>query len=211
MTWEPLPSSSSSKSSSSRLTNHGTSERSTELLATTGDALRVWEVETSADGFGDDELGSEDDEDGDRFGYRRDRGRVGKVGGEGQKVRLRERSKLTNVSPSYFHRLLRPSRTDKKILVDLTGQSPGQPSPSTDILLLVIPLPQPPRHLQYRYHLYPVGHPHIHGPHPTDRSRQGGARRLLSPSFFRRLCQRRVGREPSGFRSEGIGAQYDPV
>lgn len=44
--------------------------------------------------------GSEDDEDGDRFGYRRDRdrARVGYGGRPGEKVRLRERSKLTNVS-----------------------------------------------------------------------------------------------------------------
>jgi hypothetical protein len=102
VTWEPRPSTNSS--SSSRLTNTGTGERQTELLATTGDALRVWEVETSMDGWAEPndvgDGGSEDDEDGDRFGYRRDRdrARVGYGGRQGEKVRLRERSKLTNVS-----------------------------------------------------------------------------------------------------------------
>jgi hypothetical protein len=93
VTWEPRP-------SGSRLTGRGQYERDVELIATTGDALRVWEVERSDWGVGGE---LEEDEEGDEFGRASERQQqVGRVGWGGRressKVRLRERSKLTNVS-----------------------------------------------------------------------------------------------------------------
>jgi hypothetical protein len=87
VTWEPKP-------SSSRLTGSGNYDRETELLATTGDALRVWEVSEEGD----------EGNDSDEEEFRLNAGQRGYVGvdegdANGRKVKLRERSKLTNVSP----------------------------------------------------------------------------------------------------------------
>jgi hypothetical protein len=103
VTWEPRP-------SSSRLTSRGEYDREVELIATTGDALRVWEVEKGGDWTGERDVDEEDggfDETGTYAGSRQ-AGRVGWARHE-PKVRLRERSKLTNVSRPFVN--LTPSDT----------------------------------------------------------------------------------------------------
>lgn len=207
VTWEPRP-------SSSRLTSRGEYDREVELIATTGDALRVWEVERAGDWAGgrDGDVDEEDDGFDETGAYAGSRqvGRVG-WGRHEPKVRLRERSKLTNVSPD--PRSVCPSDTflTLDLLPSRSGQSPTQPSPPTHFILLVRSLTQPPRHLIHRYYLHPMGYPHLYRPDPIDRTRSSSPRRLLSPAFPRCVRQCRVRRFSSSLRFAGIGTFDHPL
>ena len=73
------------------------------MIATTGDALRVWEVERGGGRDADGDVDEEDDgfdEMGQQQGMYSASRQVGKIGWGRHEpgVRLRERSKLTNVS-----------------------------------------------------------------------------------------------------------------
>lgn len=125
VTWEPNP-------AASRLTSRGEHEASTELLATTGDALRIWQA---TDGSGSDQ---------DDDGY----DQVAKSKSNKTRIELRERSKLTNVS-----RVSLPFQSrqfDMPMLKDnATGQGTCASSPSVDLVFMVGTLAKLDCHLVY--------------------------------------------------------------
>lgn len=153
----------------------------TELLATTGDSLRVWEYT--------------DDAPLQTSNF------VGRQPSGGHRLVLR--ASLSGVRLVLFSLSFLARTIAYYVVCVIIVKSTAEPTlrGATDQLLMERKSPKLDRHILNRHHLHRLEYRYLHSPNPAHRTRPRSLRRRLAPKFHRHLRLRRRGWLPARVRS----------